>query len=188
MSSSATSAVTCRGRGSPTRNRIWPTSAISPTSPSWRSTTPALRRDDLVVAEPFVGRGDEGANLGEVGGRLVEGLLGGDAALEKLADALDLALRQRLPGLLLGEIGADLAVVQAGENIALGHPAPLAGAVLDDALARHGRHLGPAHRLHHAGRIDDLGCRAAADRLELDLLAAAIAPPQATAGKGGEHG
>ena len=42
MSSSFTSATTCSGLGTPTRNRICPTSAISPISPSRRSTTPSI--------------------------------------------------------------------------------------------------------------------------------------------------
>ncbi len=144
------------------------------------------RGEDLVVAEPLRRGGDEGADLREIGDGLVIGLLGGDAALQELAHPVDLALGERLAGLLLGEIGAHLAVVEAGEHVALLHRAALAGAMLDDALPRHGGHLGPAHRLDHAGRIDDLGRRAAADRLQLHLRPAAVAPPQRAA-RGSEN-
>jgi len=42
MSSSLTSATTCNGLGTPTRNGICPGSAISPISPSRRSTSPSI--------------------------------------------------------------------------------------------------------------------------------------------------
>ena len=41
MSSSLTSAITTSGVGRPTQNSTEPGSAISPTSASWRSTTPS---------------------------------------------------------------------------------------------------------------------------------------------------
>src|SRR5262249_35566241 len=42
MSSSFTSATICNGLSTPIRNRIWPASTTSPTSPSRRSTTPSI--------------------------------------------------------------------------------------------------------------------------------------------------
>ena len=60
------------------------------------------------------------------------------------------------------QLRARLLVVEAREHVALGDGFALAVAQIDDALADQARHLGPAHRLHRAGAVDDLDRRAAA--------------------------
>ena len=93
-------------------------------------------------------------------------------------DALHLALGELLAGPQLLELRARLPVVEAREHVALGHGLALAVAHLDDAIADQARHLGPAHRLDRARRVDDLDSRAARRRHGGDLRTAAKAPPQ----------
>jgi hypothetical protein len=98
---------------------------------------------------------------------------------DELGDPREFALGELLARLELLQLGADFAVVEPGEHVALGDLPALAMAHLDDPVADHARDLGPADRLDGTGRIDDLGGGAARCHRHLDFGDAYEAPPGA---------
>ncbi len=109
------------------------------------------------------------------GGALVR-LRGRRAARDQIAHPRHLALEELLARLQLLEPRPHLAIVEPRQHVALGDRLALAIADVDDAVADHARHLGPAHRLDAAGGIDDLD-RGAASRGGGDQGPAREKPP-----------
>ena len=99
-----------------------PSSAISPTSPSCRSTTPALGARKHVAFEPRLLAGDQRLDLAELAAGAVERLLAGRIPFGKHRQPPELFLGKRLPRFKFGEHGLGLAVVEPGEHVALVRP------------------------------------------------------------------
>ena len=168
MSSSLTSATTCSGFGTPTRNRIWPTSAISPISPSRRSTTPSIGATIDVVVDLLDLHRDQRLDLlaGPSRRARTPAWSRRRAPISSLTRVIS-RLRNSSRALQFLQLRLHLAVVEARQHVAFGDRLALAVADLDDAVADEARHLGPAHRLDRAGGVDDLDRGAALRRRPL---------------------
>jgi hypothetical protein len=79
-----------------------------------------------------------------------------------LSETVEVAVELLAPRGELVERSLFLAVVLAGQHLALTHRLALAAAQLDDPPAREGNDLGPADRLDRPGAVDHLGHRGVA--------------------------